>query len=65
MIVVSDTTPLITLMKAQRLDILHSLFGQIIIPQAVFNELTSSEKHRDEADIIRNTEYINAIKFTS
>ena len=32
MIVVSDSTPLITLMKAHHLDILHGLFGDIAIP---------------------------------
>ena len=41
MIVVSDTTPLITLMKADRLAILHKLFGEILIPEAVFSELTT------------------------
>ena len=28
MIVVSDSTPLITLMKATRIDLLHDLFGE-------------------------------------
>lgn len=32
MIVVSDTTPLITLMKVGRLSILNSLFGEVRIP---------------------------------
>lgn len=42
MIVVSDTTPLITLMKADKLDILHGLFGEVLIPEAVFDELTTN-----------------------
>ena len=42
MIVVSDTTPLITLMKAGKLDILHTMFGEILIPNAVFEELTGN-----------------------
>mgnify|MGYP007123077859 FL=1 len=38
MIVVSDTTPLISLLKMERLDLLEKLFGQVLIPQAVFDE---------------------------
>ena len=38
MIVVSDSTPLITLMKTEQLDLLHHLFGEVIIPAAVFQE---------------------------
>ena len=39
MIVVSDSTPLISLMKAERLDTLHKLFGDVLIPEAVFYEV--------------------------
>lgn len=35
MIVVSDTTPLISLLKIDRIDLLEKLFGQVLIPQAV------------------------------
>ncbi len=40
MIVVSDTTPLISLLKINRIDLLEKLFGDVLIPQAVFDELT-------------------------
>ena len=43
MIVVSDTTPLISLLKIGRLDLLEKLFGDIFIPQAVFNDQGESE----------------------
>lgn len=43
MIVVSDTTPLISLLKINRIDLLEKLFGQVLIPQAVFDELTADE----------------------
>ncbi len=39
MIIVSDTTPISELTKVAYLDLLPQLFGEIIIPQAVFNEL--------------------------
>lgn len=42
MIVVSDTTPLISLLKINRLDLLEKLFGTVYIPQGVFNELTEN-----------------------
>lgn len=38
MIVVSDTTPLIGLAQIQRFDLLQQLFGQVYIPQAVYDE---------------------------
>ena len=50
MIVVSDTTPLISLLKINRIDLLEKLFGDVLIPQAVFDELTVNERFRLEAD---------------
>ena len=44
MIVASDTTPLISLLKISRLDLLEKLFGEVLIPSAVFNELTTDER---------------------
>lgn len=38
MIVVSNTTPLIGLASIQRFDLLHHLFGEIHIAQAVYDE---------------------------
>lgn len=54
MIVVSDTTPLISLLKIDRIDLLERLFGEILIPQAVFDELTANERFRLEVDQILN-----------
>ena len=57
MIVVSDTTPLISLLKINRIDLLEKLFGDVLIPQAVFDELTVDERFRLE-DQIRQTKFI-------
>ena len=44
MIIVSDTSPLSNLFIIQRLDLLQQLYGKIIIPEAVMNELLELEK---------------------
>jgi len=38
-IVISDSTPLHYLVLIQKVDVLHQLYGRVIIPQAVFEEL--------------------------
>ena len=58
MIVVSDTTPLISLLKINRIDLLEKLFGKVLIPDAVFSELTVDERFQLEADQIRQKEFI-------
>ncbi|MBD5513589.1 MAG: DUF3368 domain-containing protein [Lachnospiraceae bacterium] len=58
MIVVSDTTPLISLLKIDRIGLLEKLFGQVLIPQAVFDELTADERFKLEADQIRRKQFI-------
>lgn len=58
MIVVSDTTPLISLLKICKLDLLEKLFGEVLIPQAVFNELTIDTRFRSEADQIKKEKFI-------
>ena len=42
MIVVSDTSPITNLAAIGHLDLLRQIYGQIIIPDAVFQELTSA-----------------------
>lgn len=39
MIVVSDATPIISFLKINRLDILETLFGEVLLPDAVYEEL--------------------------
>ena len=61
MIVVSNTTPLITLMKAQQLQLLHILFGEVSVPNAVYQELTSNQAFQNEIDLIRSSEFIKIV----
>ncbi len=58
MIVVSDTTPLISLLKIDRIGLLEKLFGQVLIPQAVFDEFTADERFKPETDQIRRNQFI-------
>jgi len=43
MIIVSDTTPISELAKVGYLDLLPQLFGKVVIPQGVFNELPENQ----------------------
>ena len=42
MIIISDTTPLRYLIEIGEVGVLPSLFGNVVIPQAVFGELQGS-----------------------
>ena len=41
MIVVSDASPITNLAAIEQLDLLRQIYGQVIIPEAVFQELTA------------------------
>ena len=62
MIVVSDTTPLITLMKAGQLNVLHRLFGEIVLPEAVYRELTANPLFPEEAALIQSSSFIRVVR---
>ena len=54
MIVVSDTTPLISLMKVSKLGLLELLFQEVLIPVSVYTELTTNPSFEDEARLIKD-----------
>ncbi len=58
MIIISDTTPIISLIKINRLDLLEKLFGEIIIPEAVFKELTTNTAFENEAEIVKKSSFL-------
>ena len=58
MIVVVDSTPLIALIRIGRLELLHRLFGKILIPKAVFEELTQKGKDKPGYKDIKKSEWI-------
>lgn len=61
MIVVSDTTPLISLMKADSLPLLAPLFGEVLLPEAVYAELTSNPRFAEEAKQISSCAFLRVV----
>lgn len=62
MIVVSDTSPIINLSIIGRLDLLHKLYGTIIIPISVYNEITVKGKSMPGSDEIKDSRYFKISK---
>lgn len=58
MLVISDSTPIISLAKISQLDLLQKLFKKVFIPRAVWNELTSNEFYADEIVQIKSANFI-------
>ena len=55
MLIVSDTSPITNLIQIKQLDLLRKLFGQIVIPEKVFEELSDYER---QTDVIKGSEWI-------
>ena len=62
MIVVADTTPIITLMKLQRLDLLEKLFDTVLVPNAVFEELVSNSNYLIEAQMVFECPFLKRLE---
>ena len=58
--VIVNSTPLIILSKINALEILNNLYGEIIIPQAVFEEVTNKNDVAKEK--ILNSEWIKILE---
>lgn len=58
MVVVSDTTPIITLIKIGQLNLLKQIFGKVIIPNAVYQELIQNQNYPEEVACIQKAEFI-------
>jgi hypothetical protein len=62
MIVVSDTSPILSLALIGRLDLLHELYGTIVIPDAVRSELVATDQ--GGAQEIAQTDWIITCSIT-
>lgn len=62
MIVVSDTTPIISLVKGEQLSILEKLYGKVLVPESVYNELILNDFYRDEVQTIKDCKFLSVQK---
>jgi predicted nucleic acid-binding protein len=62
MIVVSDTSCIINLAIVNRLSLLRSLFQEVIIPDAVYNEIVVDGSTEPGADEVKNANWISSKK---
>ena len=65
MIVVSDATPIISFLKINRLDILGKLFGGVLLPEAVYEELTSNQDFLEEAEQVKSCEFFKRVSVSN
>ena len=61
MIVISDTTPIISLLKINQLELLYHRCGEVQVPDAVYEELISNVKFQKEAEKILRAEYVKKV----
>ena len=62
MLVISDTTPIISLLKINRIDLLKTLYEEVFVPKAVYDELTSNALFDEEATIVTQADFLNVIE---
>lgn len=58
MIVVADTTPFSNFIQIERLDLLRTVFGQVVIPPKVFAEVTRLERRGVDLTEFRGAPWI-------
>ena len=58
MIVVSNTSPLINLFAVGQIELLHRLYGKVLIPQAVYHEIAVSGAGQAGSQEIQQLEWI-------
>lgn len=58
MIVVADSSPLIALCRVGRLELLHDLFGLLILPEAVWQEVAATYPEKTGAAGIASASWI-------
>ena len=62
MLIVADTTPIISLIKIGELELLNSMYGEIILPEAVYKELISNPSMRNEIEIVEKSSFLKVTK---
>ena len=62
MIVISDTTPIISLLKANQLELLQKLYRSVLIPRAVYRELIENPRYKNEAEIVKIMDFLKTME---
>ena len=72
MIIISDTSPIINLAAIDQVELLHALYEEIIVPPAVYDEITVKGEGQSGSDLIQyrwikmsefsNTNFAEALK---
>ncbi len=60
--IISNSTPLIALNKVGKLNLLKEIYGEIIIPYAVYEEVIIKPKLKDIDDFIQNSGFIKIVR---
>ena len=64
MIIISDTSPITSLLKINKIEVLEKIFKKVIIPEAVHNELKLTHLEIPafiSTQHVKNKEYVNAL----
>ena len=61
MVVVADTSPLIYLSRAGVLELLKALFGEVVVPQAVWVEVVDQRPSTPGLDALTNARWIRVV----
>ena len=59
--IVSDSSPLISLARIGKLDLLQRLYGELLIPQAVWNEVVVKGVGQPGAEEIKSAGWIKTV----
>ncbi len=58
MIVVADASPLIALARIGRLELLHTVFGKLLLPEAVWREVVAAGLDKPGAGTVSQSDWI-------
>jgi len=62
--IISNTTPILSLLKIDMLDLLHKMYSKVIIPKAVFEEIENGKDKSYYVDL-SNIDWIDIIEISN
>lgn len=61
MVVVADTSPLIYLSRVGALGLLHTLFGEVVVPRAVWTEVVEQRTAAPGLDALKSADWLRVV----